>query len=780
MKRINEKFAFRHARILLLLTFLFCFFSCSNDSDSSASDGTGGWRKIKVAVVLPSGGEQQTRFHRVADWYLSTLKTALKDSEFSTPFLLDLEWYDEDRINLAETAEKLAKRDDIFAIIGPRYSDNVQVFAEQCFLVKKPLIAPCASSESVIRAFSVNAASTAHSEPFLWALTETDISQTEVLLAKISSYGGKKVALISSADFYGETFFKWAPFIASELKLTPGKNLRYTSENIRSTYEAGTEVLSLDKAAEEALTSDADYLICALSSHKDAETILQKREQLGDKSPKLLFTDTAFTSDFLNYSELAEGVEGTAPYADPTSGFAVMYQARFNQKPSVGEAHLYDALLLCGFAAAYCIKNEKETPFSNQAANNGIKYFCGTGKEGKSAWSPLGMMFAFEDIKAGKSLNINGTTGLLDFDRESLTSTLRTVYTHWTVVDGKFEPLDYTSSDGSGHTAANRASWEWEEYVKEIEKQLQEECEGVSVTYGDAKSRWAVIVAASNGWSNYRHQADALYLYQFLKRTKIYNDDNIILILADDLAASKRNRKPNEIYARLEGKNLYTDDIQIDYLLSELTADDMVKIMKGEKIEVSDRSADKAQHPLLVDSPTVLNSDEFSNVLWFWSGHGTNRNGNGTLGQFVWQGRGNAGFTTERMKDTLDYLSQNKRYRKLLIIAEPCYSASVLNVSQNDAYKGLLAFTAANGFETSFADLYSVELKVWLSNRFSHNFTDKIIETIDSLTSENPNGIFYADLYKYLVQNTIGSHVQVFNASNFGNLYSTWPREFFN
>ena len=770
MKRINEKFAFRHARILLLLTFLFCFFSCSNDSDSSASDGTGGWRKIKVAVVLPSGGEQQTRFHRIADWYLSTLKTALKDSEFSTPFLLDLEWYDEDRINLDETAEKLAKRDDIFAIIGPRYSDNVQVFAEQCFLVKKPLIAPCASSESVIRAFSVNAASTAHSEPFLWALTETDISQTEALLAKISSYGGKKVALISSADFYGETFFKWTPFIASELKLTPVKNLRYTSENIRSTYEAGTEVLALDKAAEEALTSDADYLICALSSHKDAETILQKRGQLGDKSPKLLFTDTAFTSDFLNYSKLAEGVEGTAPYADPTSGFAVMYQARFNQTPSVGEAHLYDALLLCGFAAAYCIKNEKETPFSNQAANNGIKYFCGTGKEGKSAWSPLGMMFAFEDIKAGKSLNINGTTGLLDFDRESLTSALRTVYTHWTVVDGKFEPLDYTSSDGSGHTAANRASWEWEEYVKEIEKQLQEESEGVSITYAEPKSHWAVLIAASNGWTNYRHQADVLYLYQFLKKSNIYNDDNIILILADDLAASKRNKKPNEIYARLNGENLYKD-IQIDYLLSELTADDMVKIMKGEVIPVENRSKNRESHPFLVESPTRLNTDEYADILWFWSGHGANRNGNGTLGQFVWQGKGSEGFTTERMQDTLSYMSGQKRYLKMLIIAEPCYSASVLNVAENANYKGVLAFTAANGFETSFADLYSVELRVWLSNRFTRNFTDKMVESSE---------ILYADLYKYLVQNTIGSHVQVFNGTHFGNLYATWPKEFFN
>lgn len=63
-----------------------------------------------------------------------------------------------------------------------------------------------------------------------------------------------------------------------------------------------------------------------------------------------------------------------------------------------------------------------------------------------------------------------------------------------------------------------------------------------------------------------------------------------------------------------------------------------------------------------------------------------------------------------------------------------------------------------------------MELKVWLSNRFTHNFTDKIA---------SDRTIVYADLYKILVLNTIGSHVQLFNAEHFGNLYVTFPAEFF-
>ena len=50
----------------------------------------------------------------------------------------------------------------------------------------------------------------------------------------------------------------------------------------------------------------------------------------------------------------------------------------------------------------------------------------------------------------------------------------------------------------------------------------------------------AVLVAASEGWKNYRHQADVLGMYQYLKE-KGYDDDHIILIMADDLAYNEKN-----------------------------------------------------------------------------------------------------------------------------------------------------------------------------------------------------------------------------------------------
>lgn len=48
-------------------------------------------------------------------------------------------------------------------------------------------------------------------------------------------------------------------------------------------------------------------------------------------------------------------------------------------------------------------------------------------------------------------------------------------------------------------------------------------------------ANWAVLVAGSNGWYNYRHQADLCHAYQILHQNGI-PDSNIIVMMYDDLA----------------------------------------------------------------------------------------------------------------------------------------------------------------------------------------------------------------------------------------------------
>lgn len=55
---------------------------------------------------------------------------------------------------------------------------------------------------------------------------------------------------------------------------------------------------------------------------------------------------------------------------------------------------------------------------------------------------------------------------------------------------------------------------------------------GISYT---SAANWAVLVAGSNGWYNYRHQADVCHAYQILHKNGI-PDSNIIVMMYDDIA----------------------------------------------------------------------------------------------------------------------------------------------------------------------------------------------------------------------------------------------------
>lgn len=54
-------------------------------------------------------------------------------------------------------------------------------------------------------------------------------------------------------------------------------------------------------------------------------------------------------------------------------------------------------------------------------------------------------------------------------------------------------------------------------------------------------------MTTSKGWINYRHQSDVLSNYQLLKSNG-FDDEHIILILADDLAYANNNIDQGNIY----------------------------------------------------------------------------------------------------------------------------------------------------------------------------------------------------------------------------------------
>ena len=67
---------------------------------------------------------------------------------------------------------------------------------------------------------------------------------------------------------------------------------------------------------------------------------------------------------------------------------------------------------------------------------------------------------------------------------------------------------------------------------------------------------WAVLVAGSRGWDNYRHQADVCHAYQVLHGHGV-PEDNIIVMMYDDIAYHQSNPYQGEIFNTPNGSDVY-------------------------------------------------------------------------------------------------------------------------------------------------------------------------------------------------------------------------------
>jgi len=348
-------------------------------------------------------------------------------------------------------------------------------------------------------------------------------------------------------------------------------------------------------------------------------------------------------------------------------------------------------------------------------------------------------------------MDFKGASGNIRFDSETYTSSIHTTYVHWQIKDGKLTHQNYLSSDGSHRTGATMAAWNW--LVENPEEAFANEAENkdAGITYPALSGQYAVLVQGSNGWTNYRHQADVLSVYQMLKKNG-FDDDHIILVLDKALASDSKNPEPGIIRAEDGGKDLMSGST-IDYDNADLTSADICNILLGVK---SDKT------------PVVLPKDAGQNVMLFWSGHGHNRTSNGA-DELVWRDADTGrGMTADLLRQTVSQMQQQGSYRKMLILTEPCFSEAV--ITPLVGIPGVLAMSSAGIYEQSFADSWSSELGVWRCDRFSHNLVTHL--TASPTTT-------YRDLYLYCAQRTLGSHVHIVNSTHFGNLYTTGPQEFF-
>jgi len=200
-----------------------------------------------------------------------------------------------------------------------------------------------------------------------------------------------------------------------------------------------------------------------------------------------------------------------------------------------------------------------------------------------------------------------------------------------------------------------------------------------------AREHWAVIVAGSNSYSNYRHQADACHAYQIAK-TKGVPEDHIILMAYDDIASSRSNPFPGQLFNKPDptgpGYDVYAG-CNIDYKGGDVTPQKFMDVLTG------------------TASGKKLESTSEDNVFIFFSDHGA-------PGLIAFPG--NAGTLHKSdLQSTFQTMSDNKMFNKLTMYLETCESGSMF---EDMNIPGIYALSASNPTESSWGSYCGSEAQV--------------------------------------------------------------------
>jgi len=194
---------------------------------------------------------------------------------------------------------------------------------------------------------------------------------------------------------------------------------------------------------------------------------------------------------------------------------------------------------------------------------------------------------------------------------------------------------------------------------------------------------WAVLVAGSNGFWNYRHQSDVFHSYHVLIQNGL-NPDNIIVFAYDDIANDSENPFPGKVFNKPDpkgpGKDVY-QNIKIDYKGKDVTPENFLNAIQGKKAALKG-----------IGSGRVLESKQSDNVFIYFSDHGA-------TGLIAFP---NEELYADKLNSALANMHASKMYSKLVFYLEACESGSM--------FEGLLAnntnvyaTTAATPSESSWA-----------------------------------------------------------------------------
>ena len=261
---------------------------------------------------------------------------------------------------------------------------------------------------------------------------------------------------------------------------------------------------------------------------------------------------------------------------------------------------------------------------------------------------------------------------------------------------------------------------------------------------GSIGTRWAVLIAGSNGYWNYRHQSDVCHAYQLLRKGGL-KDENIIVFMYDDIANNEENPRPGVIINSPQGDDVYAG-VPKDYTSDDVSVNNFLAVILGNKTALTGGSG------------KVLDSGPNDHIFIYYTDHG----GPGVLGMptgpFLY---------ANDLIDALKKKHASGTYKSLVFYLEACESGSI--------FEGLLpeglniyATTASNAeesswgtycpgenpspppeYETCLGDLYSV---AWMEDSDMHNLRTETLHEQYELVKRrtiNDNSAYGSHVMQY-------------------------------
>ncbi|GAB2290607.1 hypothetical protein Dimus_024889 [Dionaea muscipula] len=245
-------------------------------------------------------------------------------------------------------------------------------------------------------------------------------------------------------------------------------------------------------------------------------------------------------------------------------------------------------------------------------------------------------------------------------------------------------------------------------------------------------TKWAVLVAGSKGYENYRHQADVCHAYQILKRGGL-KDENIVVMMYDDIAHNAANPTPGIIINKPNGTNVYAG-VPKDYTGEQVTPKNLLAVLLGDKGAVTGGSG------------KVVSSGPNDSIFLYYADHGAP----GSLAM----PSGDELYAHDLIA-TLEKKHAARSYRSMVIYVEACEAGSMFD---GLLPKGLNVYvtTASNPDESSWATYYDDHYQTYLGDLYS-------VSWLENSDEENSQTETLEQQYKVVKLRTfdqyIGSHV---------------------